>query len=55
MEDALISPLGFMILTGAGLIEGKGSAGEKELKLFKFILQIQLLWVMVLALTKLNL
>ena len=32
MEDALISPLGFMILTGAGLIEGKGKAGEAEAK-----------------------
>jgi hypothetical protein len=32
MEDALISPLGFMILTGAGLIEGKGEAGDAGAK-----------------------
>ena len=32
MEDALISPLGFMILTGAGLIEGKGKAGDTGAK-----------------------
>ena len=32
MEDALISPAGFMILSGAGLIEGSDSDPDKKIK-----------------------
>ena len=33
MEDALISPAGFMILSGAGLIEGQGVRGDNGQKI----------------------
>ena len=41
MEDALISPAGFMILSGAGLIEGKAGAPFKYTLLKQ---QIRFMW-----------
>ena len=39
MEDALISPEGFMILSGAGLIEGNDEEGLKSVKIKQHVTQ----------------